>query len=332
METVNSQISASHQSATDTRNSIGPYRSGPPRGRRRPRKSRPSQRLDLSQPKVSRKPRKPQKDQNTDAPTDNASVIEFSIDGLYPKDDVTYPPPPILLSCQIPTEELPADIVSPRTRDGIHNRLPSIREDQSLCPLQEDNKHDNLKRIPHALPDESEHKIHSKGPPPEPNLRDRRATKSIHYNNEQVLRHFFPTSMLPISPPMSRDPSSSTHHTVEQNIDEVEVPRAETVFEVSETRSQVIEPMSDMHGGHIVVGIEGEANQERGVILPVPQRSESPLVKPLSQIISETRPPTYNAKLNKSSGNVPVSWAFEPIGGPWRDQEHHMFLEFEMWP
>lgn len=236
------------------------------------------------------------------------------------------------LSYQISARELPTDIVSPRARDGNHSRLSSIREDQSLCPLQEDKKGENPELTPHVLPDEWEHNIHSKRPPQKPNIQDRLATKGIPSDNKQILRPLFQTSMLPISPPMSRDPSSSTHDTVEQAMDEVEVPRAEKVLKDFETRPQVAEAMSDTHRSHIVVDIEGEPNQERGVILPVPQQSESPLVKPPSQIISNTRHPTHNAKVNKSYGGAPVSWASEPIGGPWIDHEYQMFLNFEMWP
>lgn len=201
-------------------------------------------------------------------------------------------------------------------------------EDQSLCPLQEDNERRNPKRTPHVLLDEWEHKIHSKEPPQEPSIRDHLRPKIISYNNEQVHRPLLQTSTLPISQPMSHDPSTSTHDTVEQNTDEVEIPKAETVSKVSEIKPQVVEPVSDMCGGRIVVGIQGGPNGE----LPVPQQSKYRLVRLLSQVIPKTRPPKHNTKLNESSGDAPISWAFEPIGGPWTDQEHQMFLNFEMWP
>ncbi|KAL7794646.1 hypothetical protein V8C43DRAFT_279871 [Trichoderma afarasin] len=205
--------------------------------------------------------------------------------------------------------------------------------DQSLCSLPEDNEHENPRRTPHVLPDEWEHKIHSKEPPQEPSIRDRLAPESIPYKSEQVHRPLFQTSTLPISQSMSRDPSTSTHDTVEQNADEVEVPKAETVSaetvsKVSEIRPQVVEPVSDMCGGRIMVGIQGGPNGE----LPVPQQSKYRLVRLLSQVIPKTRRPTHNTKLNEFSGGAPISWASEPIGGPWIDQEHQVFSNFEMWP
>ncbi|KAL6789206.1 hypothetical protein J3E68DRAFT_105411 [Trichoderma sp. SZMC 28012] len=212
METVNSQISASYQSVTDIKHPIGPYRNGPSRRRRRPRKSRPGQRLDLSQPNASLKSRKRQKGQNTDAPTKKPSVLEFSIDGLYPNDDVIYPAPPDLSRYQISAQRLPADIISPRARDANHNGLSSIEENERLFSPQEDNKCEKHERTPHVPPDDWEQNIRSEGPHQESNIRDHREIRNLPYKDDRGRRALLQRSNLLflISSPVLCDPPSLT--------------------------------------------------------------------------------------------------------------------------
>ncbi|KAL7909032.1 hypothetical protein GGI35DRAFT_425007 [Trichoderma velutinum] len=338
MKPVNSHISASHQPVTGTNNLIGPCRSEPtrhnePSRRHRPaRKPRADRRVDLNQRNASRKSRNRRSGLYTDAPPGNTSVLEFSIDGLYPNDDFTYPPPPNFSHYQLSTQELPADVVSPRARDLNHHRLSSIEEDESLFPLQEGDKRENHERTSHVLPDERGHSIHTKEPREEPSIQDRRAAKNVSYNNERGRFSLYQISILP-SPPASRDPSLSTvHDAVEQSTDELEILRAKTVLKGSETRRQVVKALSDMQGGHILVDIDGEPSRERDVIVPVPQRSKSPFAIPLGQIIPKTKSPVPNMKSNKSSGGVPVSRTSKSIGGPWINQKYQMFSNFDMWP
>lgn len=89
-----------------------------------------------------------QDNQHTNTLTEDPSRPEFSIDGLYPSDDILYAPPPGFSDYLVPADKRSEYIVARHERDA---HLPCIEEDISC--FSEDDRHDNHERTRCGLSD-----------------------------------------------------------------------------------------------------------------------------------------------------------------------------------